>query len=192
MASVTYNRNTADPIFEVIAAALEARKTFEIAVKALSVAEGECYKLRHLFPRTITLNHKGIKKQIRSHDELRAHFQMVHPRHAIGPDRFTQTDLLAWEAARDAAHRELDAVLASYQSMRKRYNLDALEADEIAASKAVWQAELRVIETRPRTLEGSAALLRFLIGYLEEDNSIDAVIDALGNVESALLELAPA
>jgi hypothetical protein len=41
-------------------------------------------------------------------------------------------------------------------------------------------------------LRGSAALLRFLIGYLEEDNSIDAVIDALGNIESSLMELAPA
>jgi len=192
MADAVYNINRADPIFDALAAVSDARKTFENAVRALSLAEGECYELRHLYARTITISHKGIKKVIRSHDELRSHFQLIHPRYAIGRDKFTDADLIAWEVARDDAHKRLDAVLSSFHAMRKRYNLDQLEAAEASASKAVLQAELDLMSTRPRTMQGVAALLRFIIGYIQEDNGIDPVIDALCTVECVLLELAEA
>jgi hypothetical protein len=83
-------------------------------------------------------------------------------------------------------------VLASYEAMRERYNLDALEAAEASASAASLKADLDVLSIRPTTLSGSAALLHFMMGYLEEDNSVDPVNDALGNVETTLMEIADA
>jgi hypothetical protein len=68
-----------DPIFAAIRTAEEARKAFEAALKELSSVEREWYKMRHLYPRTIAVKHNGIKKYLRTHDELRAHYHIIHP-----------------------------------------------------------------------------------------------------------------
>ncbi len=90
------------------------------------------------------------------------------------------------EAARKAAHVELDRYLADVEDAEKRSGLGDAESDWEGALGERHEAERTIFETKPVTKAGALALLRFAADYLHDVADREEEAAAIRNAVSFL------
>lgn len=157
----------ADPVFAALAELGRVQERFNQVGKVHATAEAAYLERR---PKNIFLILNGRK--FYDHEQIDSHFDDIEAvikqllsmsRRTLSPDEQAERD-----QARQAAHEELDRILAAKQEAAEQTGFR--EADDLwnKTFDELSNAEDAAIEAEPSSPAGAIAMLRFLAGHIDD------------------------